>query len=235
MTAYARGLDGVRVARSSRPSLPRASSSDGPGQAVQAGDGRGRRLRSTSDHALVTVAARVAIARRVSTRLVTVPVARDDAAAWWSMTCRRSRRRRAVRSGPSRRREPLHRRRSRAIEDVLARFLRAYLAGAADELTYLVPPGTPDRRGGGPLRAVVAGVGRRAGPGRRRAVSGSCWPPSQARDVASGAVYALRYRVRLVRRDRWYVAERQRVRGRALMRGSCVLSDEALARAGARG
>ena len=27
-----------------------------------------------------------------------------------------------------------------------------------------------------------------------------------ARDVRSRAVYALRYRVRLVRRDRWYVA-----------------------------
>ena len=29
----------------------------------------------------------------------------------------------------------------------------------------------------------------------------------QARDALSRAVYALRYRVALVRRDRWYVAE----------------------------
>jgi hypothetical protein len=28
-----------------------------------------------------------------------------------------------------------------------------------------------------------------------------------ARDVASRALYMLRYRIRLVRRDRWYVAE----------------------------
>jgi hypothetical protein len=36
----------------------------------------------------------------------------------------------------------------------------------------------------------------------------------QARDVASRTVYWLRYRVRLVRRDRWYVAEINADRGR---------------------
>ena len=30
--------------------------------------------------------------------------------------------------------------------------------------------------------------------------------PVRARDVATGAVYGLRYRLRLVRGDRWYVA-----------------------------
>ena len=41
-----------------------------------------------------------------------------------------------------------------------------------------------------------------SGGGRTRSVLATV----RARDVQSRAVYALRYRVRLVRRDRWYVA-----------------------------
>ena len=44
-----------------------------------------------------------------------------------------------------------------------------------------------------------------ARPAAARA-SGRCVATVRARDVATGAVYGLRYRLRLVREDRWYVA-----------------------------
>ena len=68
-------------------------------------------------------------------------------------------------------------RRPKAIEPVVSRFLQSYLAGDEAALEYLVPAGThiaapaPGARAG---RRRVA-VARLA---RRRAASGSCWPPS---------------------------------------------------------
>ena len=82
---------------------------------------------------------------------------------------------------------------------------RAFLAGRADELEYFVPAGVRigalaqryELRGGGFARAGRRGGGSRAdgaGDGPR------------ARCVGRGRSIALRYRVAMVRRDRWYVA-----------------------------
>jgi Conjugative transposon protein TcpC len=92
-----------------------------------------------------------------------------------------------------------------AIRDVLERFFGAFLAGDTRALTYFVPAGVP-----------MAALGRRhelvdvvslspSGPERGRARD--VLATVRARDVASRAVYALRYRLRLVRGDRWLVAE----------------------------
>src|SRR4051812_40262104 len=92
-----------------------------------------------------------------------------------------------------------------AITDVLTRFLRAYLAGDRAGLSYLVPAGTHVGAvaGGFELLAVrsITAVGSVSGGVRRVLVT------VDVRDRVSRAVMALRYRVRLVRRDRWYVAE----------------------------
>lgn len=92
-----------------------------------------------------------------------------------------------------------------AMMDVLTRFLRAYLAGDRAGLSYLVPAGTlfGAVEGGFELVDVrsLAGVGPASGALRRVLVT------VDVRDRASRAVMALRYRARLVRRDRWYVAE----------------------------
>jgi len=90
-----------------------------------------------------------------------------------------------------------------AIGDVLRRFFRAYLAGDPGGLAYLVPAGTRIGAvtGGfelvelGSITAVPAMRG-----GRLVLVT------VRARDRVSRARLALRYRVRVVRRDRWYVA-----------------------------
>ena len=90
------------------------------------------------------------------------------------------------------------------MQDVLTRFFAAFLAGRSADLEYLVPAGT---RIGALAQALRAGRRRcggagRAGGGRRRVVLVAV----RARDSVSRAVYALRYRVELVQRDRWYVA-----------------------------
>jgi hypothetical protein len=88
---------------------------------------------------------------------------------------------------------------------VLTRFLRAYLAGDRAGLSYLVPAGTRFGAvaGGFELLDVrsLGGAGPGSGAVRRVLVT------VDVRDRVSRAVMALRYRARLVRRDRWYVAE----------------------------
>ena len=98
-----------------------------------------------------------------------------------------------------------------AIYDVLTRFFRGYLAGDTGALAYFVPPGTrPAATAGGFELVELASVGAVGPPARgRRLVLATV----DARDVASGAVLALRYRVRMVHRDRWYVAELNRAGG----------------------
>ena len=61
-----------------------------------------------------------------------------------------------------------------AIEDVLTRFLRAYLAGDTGGLAYLVRAGGADRRGERALRAAVADLGAELRR-RRLAGGGRCW------------------------------------------------------------
>lgn len=150
--------------------------------------------------ALITVAAAVGD----DTRYLAVPVARDpggglvvtDQPALVGPPAR------AVIEAPSL--EQVDSGERPAIEDVAKRFLTAYLAGDGEGLEYLVPPGTR-----------ISPVGRRyelvgitslllAAPpkGRARTV----WTSVRARDVESRATYGLRYRLQLVRDDRWYVS-----------------------------
>jgi len=99
--------------------------------------------------------------------------------------------------------EPLAGAERAQIEDVLGRFFRAFLAGRADELEYLAPAGVRIGALGQPheLVGLVSVALARPAAGRTREVLATV----RARDPQSEAVYSLRYRLRLVRRDRWYV------------------------------
>jgi Conjugative transposon protein TcpC len=154
--------------------------------------------------ALVTVAATVAAAR-VSTRLVTVPVARDAGGGLVVYDLPSLAPAPSLATVGRELGEPLLGSEGAEVRDVLTRFLRAYLAGDAGGLTYLVPPGTRIGASTGGFELVelgsVAAVGTRGSASRLLVLA-----TVQARDVESRAVYALRFRVRLLRRDRWYVA-----------------------------
>jgi Conjugative transposon protein TcpC len=160
--------------------------------AVSAGPGR----------ALVTVAASV-VGRGVSTRFLTVPVARDGHGGLVVYDLP------SFAPPPARGRvapadaEPLSGADAPAVQDVVTRFFRAFLAGRSADLEYLVAAGTRIAALGQPYElASVDSVERVGGGGSRPTVLVSV----RARDVRSRAVYALRYRVELVRRDCWYVA-----------------------------
>ncbi|MDA0165658.1 conjugal transfer protein [Solirubrobacter ginsenosidimutans] len=150
--------------------------------------------------ALITVAAAVGD----GTRYLAVPVARDargglvvsDLPALVGPPAR------AVIEAPSY--DPVDSSERAAIEDVLKRFLTAYLAGDANGLEYLVPPGTRISPVGQPYELVgITSLMLAAPPkGDTRAV----WTSVQVRDEQSRATYGLRYRLQLVRHDRWYVA-----------------------------
>jgi hypothetical protein len=88
---------------------------------------------------LVTVAATVAAAR-VSAWLVTVPVARDAGGGLvvYDLPSLAP----ALATVGRELGEPLLGSEGAEVRDVLSRFLRAYLAGDAGGLMYLVPPGT---------------------------------------------------------------------------------------------
>jgi hypothetical protein len=159
--------------------------------------------RLESRRALITVAARVRGARARTIRL-TVPVAHDASGALVvsdlpSLAPPESRAAAGPVAGA-----PIVGAERDGIGDVLTRFLRAYLSGDRAGLAYLVPAGTriAASAGGFELREIgsITGIGREAG--RERLVLATV----HVRDQASRATYALRYRVRLVRGDRWYVA-----------------------------
>jgi len=176
-----------------------------PGQAVRAAIVE-RAVAVDRRHALVTVAVTTDTAGGLGRRRVTVPVARDGAGGVVvydlpSFAPAPARPAAAPTQG-----EPLLGSERAAIEAVLARFLRAFLAGDSRGLEYLVPPGTRiAAAAGGRLELLELGSIAATGPSARgeRVVLAKL----VARDPTSRATYALRYRVRLVRRDRWYVAE----------------------------
>jgi hypothetical protein len=161
-------------------------------------------VRLDDRRALVTVAATVA-GPKMSWRLVTVPIARDtrgglvvyDLPSFASAPPRA-----AVGAAEL---EPLYGAERAAIVHVLEPFLRAYLDGDTAALAYLVPPGTQIAAAAGRWELIELTSVSAAGPATRagRVVLATV----AARDLLSRAIYALRYRVRLVRRDRWYVAE----------------------------
>lgn len=170
-----------------------------------------RAERTAPDRALITVAATVSN-RTVTTRYLTVPVARDAAGGlvvydYPSFSAPPAR---AEVEEPQTVR--LEGREQREIEDVLGRFLAAYFAGRSDDLAYFLPAGTS-------LQALseryelrelisVAAVGEQQGS--RRTVLATV----RARDAGTKATYVLRYRVGLERRDRWYVASVNANQGR---------------------
>jgi hypothetical protein len=159
--------------------------------------------RLDESHALVTVAASLAT-DGVSTRYLTVPVARDAGGglAVYDLPSF---------SAPPARAQPvadeaeaLPAGEESAIGDVLQRFFAAFLAGRAGELEYFVPAGV--RLGALGQRYELAGVESLAQVGAGSARGRTVLAVVRARDARTRAVYALRYRVALVRRDRWYVA-----------------------------
>ena len=155
--------------------------------------------------ALITVAATVT-STTVTTRYLTVPVARDRAGGLvvYDYPSFSAPPRQAVVSTPDT--ESLSGRDASEIEDVLGRFFEAYFAADADDLTFFLPAGVrlealgerydleelvsvayaPDSPDEGPRRSVLAAL--------------------RATDPETDTTYLLRYRVGLVSDDRWYVA-----------------------------
>jgi len=153
-------------------------------------------------HALVTVA--IAVDGAPAARYLTVPVARDaagglvvsDLPSFAAPPARASVDREAAESLPVSERA--------AIEPVVSRFLAAYVAGDASGLEYLVPAGVRIAAPAPGLEfAGLVSLELAAPPaGRRRTVMATV----RARDQQGGGAFSLRYRLRLVREDRWYVA-----------------------------
>jgi len=157
-------------------------------------------------HALMTVAATVASGRnRLRRVVVTVPIARDEAGglAVDDLPSFSSAPARATVGAPEA--GPLLGDERAAIEDVLRPFLRDYLAGDTAGLAYLVPPGARIAAAAGSRELLDLTSITTTEPATRagRVVLVGV----QARDARSRATYALRYRLRLVKRERWYVAE----------------------------
>ena len=172
---------------------------DAPREAVGAA-AVARIARIDGRHALLTVATD-------GGRYLTVPVARDAAGGL------------VVYDLPSLAAPPAHAQATTAtldplsgseqdeIRDVATRFLRAHLAGDARQLAYFVPAGV--RMGALARPHELVGPVTLAQPAattltaRSRVVVATV----QARDEASRTVFSLRYRLRLVRSDRWLVSE----------------------------
>jgi hypothetical protein len=176
---------------------------DGPGQVVRDAT-VARAARVDARHALITVAVTLD-AGRVSTRYVTVPVARDAAGGLvvsdlpsFAPPVQLGRDSGAAEL------EPLTGVARAEVEDVLTRFFDSFLSGDSVQLEYLVPAGVRIAALEAPHELVaVSSIGQvGAGDGRERTVLALV----RARDAASGVVYGLRYRLRLVHGDRWYVA-----------------------------
>jgi hypothetical protein len=90
------------------------------------------------------------------------------------------------------------------IEDVVSRFLRSYLGGDSGALSFYVPAGVRIGALGRKHELVdVTSLALLTPPkGRVRDVLATV----RVRDAVTGATYGLRYRLRLVREDRWLVA-----------------------------
>lgn len=155
-------------------------------------------------HALVTVAATLASRGGQTRRWLSVPIARDtggglvvdDLPSLVGAPPRAA-------VGPVQG-DPLLGADSGAITDVVTRFLRAYLAGDTGALAYLAAPGVEVGATAGGIRLIGVDAITAAGPAARG--ERLLLVAVRARDVASCATYGLRYRIGVVRRDRWYVA-----------------------------
>jgi hypothetical protein len=155
-------------------------------------------------HALVSVAA-VVTGRETAQEVLTVPITRDDRGglAVYDLPSFGPVPKLAAADPPDA--DPLLTTDRGAIAGVLTAFLRSYLVGDAAGLAYLVPPGTRTNAAAGHLLLIdLTSVGT-VGLASQSALT--VLANVQARDPRTRTIYALRYRVRLVRRDRWYVAD----------------------------
>jgi len=162
-----------------------------------------RTARVDERRALITVAATVAAKEQVL-RYLAVPVARDVRGGLLVYDLPSLVAPPAHGELPPASLEPMTGGERAAIEGVLNRFFGAFLSGAADELEYLVPAGARMGALGQPhelIGAVSVALARPVSGSTREVLAAL-----RARDVQSGVVFSLRYRVRLVRGDRWYVA-----------------------------
>ncbi len=199
--AYVRGLQAFAAPELAGSIAPEFA--EDAGRQAVSGVTVARTMELDDQHALVTVAVTVT-GKTVGTRYLAVPVARDergglvvsDLPSFAAAPARASLDTATV--------EPLANAERAGIEDVLSRFLGAYLAGDARELEYLVPAGVRIGALGQRHELLdVVSLSQAAPPvGREREVLATV----RARDVATRAVYPLRYRLRLERQDRWYVA-----------------------------
>jgi Conjugative transposon protein TcpC len=159
--------------------------------------------RLDGEHALITVAAEISGTRPRRARL-TVPVARDESGGLvvYDLPSLGPAPERASAAPPEG--TPILGAERTAIGDVVTRFLRAYVSGDRAGLAYLVPAGTRIGATAGGFELLDLGSLSTIGPdaGSARLVLATV----RVRDRVSRASYALRYRVRLLRRDRWYVA-----------------------------
>ena len=162
-----------------------------------------RRRSIDERRALITVAATVSN-KVVTTRYLTVPVARDAAGGL------------AVYDYPSivppppranvdePESEDLSGAEEERIEALLERFFPVFFAGRTEQLDYFLPPHTTMRGLPEDYRFVnLVSVAQTGGArGRHRTVLAQV----EVLDRTSGASYVLRYRIGLVYRDRWLVA-----------------------------
>jgi hypothetical protein len=159
-----------------------------------------RTAKLDDSHSLVTVAAVV----NGDTRYLAVPVARDSHGGLVvsdlpSLVAPPAR---AVVDAPSL--EPVASGERAGIEDVLHRFFSSYLSGDSSALEYLIPAGV--RIGALGQKYELLGMTSLALAAPAKGRTREVWATVRARDVGSRAVYGLRYRLQLVREDRWYVA-----------------------------
>lgn len=153
--------------------------------------------------ALVTVAATV-VNKTVTTRYLTVPVARDSAGGLVVYDYPAFSSPPPTGSVPSEQPKTLDETSAKEIFDLLRRFFAAYLDGRQlDDLSYFLTRSArvtplPQRYR---LRDVlgVSQVGEDIAPRRKVLVT------LRARDPETRADYTLRYRADVIRRDRWYV------------------------------
>jgi hypothetical protein len=155
-----------------------------------------------SRHALITVAVSVS----GGTRYVAVPVARDDAGGLVvdELPSFSAPPRRATVEPASL--EPVTGPEQGALREVVSRFLRTYLAGDSAGLAYLVPArvriATPAAHG-----YELADIDSLAEAAAPKPGVLELLAAVRVRELDGGAVLAQAYRLRLVRRDRWYVAD----------------------------
>ncbi len=154
--------------------------------------------------ALVTVLATVAT-ETVTTRYVSVPVGRsDDGRGYVVYDLPSFSPPPATAAIEAQETEELEERDQAEVEDTLARFFAAYLAGESDDLRPFIPPGVR-LEAVGQRYELLELVSAAALEGRAEGDEHEVLATLRARDVETGAEYVLRYRVSIERRDRYLV------------------------------